>query len=742
MRVYREGPTTGDLPVYFTLDTGTTAQPGMDFETLAATVTIPAGQAMADIFVHPVDDASIESTENVQVKLTLPPTDVGGVIPYSLGTPSTGTVAISDNDVMGPLYGVSITATQNTTEGGGAGYFRVSRTIATSSPVTVTYQVSGTASSNDYSALTGSITIPAGATSADISVQAVDDLAVEGTEQLQVTLVSVSSFDYAVGTPPDGTISILDNDQPPPLPVITVAETQSTAEGTSAGWFRLSRSGVLSSTLIVKYEIDTFYSSADNGVDTTYLPGTSAGSPTQGTITFAAGSATADISVLSVDDSAIEGTEGLRISVVQNSPATYSLGEVTVGSLAIRDNDEVVVGPQVTSLGLVSDTGNSATDRVTYDPRLQGVVSGSFGTGTVRIDFDHNGDGAADGNVTVTSSGASFTYDPRVSDSGFANQIGVRTVSYRVVHLAANGSVLTTAGWEVFAFELEKVPSSGEIRMEGLQLLRDTGDDSADRVTVNPTLVGKVLGDFTGGTVRVEFDHAGNGTVDGNVNIAQSGTSFSYDPRVSQPSLETYEGALLIRHRLVRIGTGGAETAGAWADFDLVLEKAPASNLKVQGLHLWADDDGDFSSGRMLVAGQVFGPAPTGSDPSQTPGGGLPPGAFVSVEIDTDGDGVAEKEVVTGEDATFIFDPTLLGYGTHTIRARATEWRQEYAMDLKGEWATFTFTLVPPPRVGNRCCQPGQRHGRIGFRPCDERSHRTGKPGGLSGRQEFRQYRV
>ncbi|MBM4254310.1 MAG: hypothetical protein FJ147_00255 [Deltaproteobacteria bacterium] len=112
----------------------------------------------------------------------------------------------------GTLPTVSIQATTATAaEGGAAGQFTVSRTGSTTSALTVNYTVGGTASSGgDYQALSGSVTIPAGQTTAVIAVTPVDDTAVESNETVVATLSANAA--YTVGTPASATVTITDND--------------------------------------------------------------------------------------------------------------------------------------------------------------------------------------------------------------------------------------------------------------------------------------------------------------------------------------------------------------------------------------------------------------------------------------------------------------------------------------------------------------------------------------------------
>src|ERR1051325_6815977 len=71
-----------------------------------------------------------------------------------------------------------------------------------------------------------------------------------------------------------------------------------------------------------------------------------------------------------------------------------------------------VMTSSITNFHLVNDTGTSNTDRITSDAHVSGTVSGSWMGGMVSIEFDHNGDGFAEGSTYVMSPGQQFTYDP------------------------------------------------------------------------------------------------------------------------------------------------------------------------------------------------------------------------------------------------------------------------------------------------------------------------------------------
>jgi hypothetical protein len=107
---------------------------------------------------------------------------------------------------------VTVTATDaNAAEfGRDPGVFTISRTGSTGQALTVQQAIGGTAVGGDYSPLATTVTIPAGASSATVSVIPVDDTTSEAIETVSLTLVAGTG--YTVGTPNTATVSIVDDD--------------------------------------------------------------------------------------------------------------------------------------------------------------------------------------------------------------------------------------------------------------------------------------------------------------------------------------------------------------------------------------------------------------------------------------------------------------------------------------------------------------------------------------------------
>ena len=115
------------------------------------------------------DDTLVEGTETFTASLATA-TVLGG---RSVNLADTGTGTITDNDTAT----VSIAKTTDGAETGPAeAVFTVTQTLASSMATVLSYTVGGTAvSGSDFTALSGTVTILAGATTATIHVPVLDD---------------------------------------------------------------------------------------------------------------------------------------------------------------------------------------------------------------------------------------------------------------------------------------------------------------------------------------------------------------------------------------------------------------------------------------------------------------------------------------------------------------------------------------------------------------------------------------
>lgn len=126
-------------------------------------------------------------------------------------------------NIYGTKPKVTISAVDaNATENSDPGQFLVTRTGSTKNSLTVNYTIGGTATNGtDYDSISGSVVIPAGETSATISINTAgkDDAVYEGNETVILALVAGNT--YTVGSENTGTVAIADNDPGPSPTVVT-----------------------------------------------------------------------------------------------------------------------------------------------------------------------------------------------------------------------------------------------------------------------------------------------------------------------------------------------------------------------------------------------------------------------------------------------------------------------------------------------------------------------------------------
>ena len=197
---------------------------------------------------------------------------------------------------------------------GDTGTFTLSRSgnaASLTSPLIVNYTVTGTAlSGTDYTALSGTATFAAGSATTTVVVSPVADGTIEGAETVVLALSTVPD-PYDLGSPASATVTITDTD----TPLVSVQAFDSSARETTrdTGSFRFTRSGSTAAVLVVTFTVS---GTATSGVDYEELPAS---------VTFAAGSATADVVVTPLRDS--ENQEGSEtVSVTVTDGATYDVG--------------------------------------------------------------------------------------------------------------------------------------------------------------------------------------------------------------------------------------------------------------------------------------------------------------------------------------------------------------------------------------------------------------------------------
>jgi hypothetical protein len=362
-RITRTGPTNASQVVTFEI-TGTASAP-TDYQPLGTSVTIPAGAAYVDLPVTPTDLYSVEIGQSVV--LTLISATAGAIVP-----PSAATVNISDNN-SNPLPVVTVTSTNqpDAVEGGSNGGFLFTRTGSTSSALTISYAVGGTANPGTrYVALSNSVTIPAGQTSVTAPVVAMNDTVAEGEQTVIVSLIVGQT--YQIGSATTATVTIQDNDQ---NVWIDASDFEASKYGPDPGQFTFTRFGTTNTPVTIYYTIS---GTASNGFDYVLIANS---------MVIPAGQLTLTLPIIPRITGVVEGPVTVTLTLLPNS--AYALGAPTSATVTIEDNYPMLTISAIVT-NVLEGSGTNGIFRLTragdpYIPFTAYIAPG--GTATFGVDY-------------------------------------------------------------------------------------------------------------------------------------------------------------------------------------------------------------------------------------------------------------------------------------------------------------------------------------------------------------------
>ena len=286
-----------EVRVDWSLERGT-AIPGADYVDDSGTATIPAGATTGTVGVTLVDDGYLEElletfSFRIDRAVAAEVDDDNGSVEISIR---------DDDDILAEVTA----ATESIAEGSDA-EFTVTLSGESTAPVTVTYAVSGTAGDSDYTAPSGTVTVPAASTEATISITTLTDEVDDADETLIVTLTAAESHGRPLQVSDTAAeATILDQG------TLTVSIAGgSGAEGENAS-FTLSMSAPPGFWVRVNYE-------------TVDSEGDVVGEATSGTDFEATDrwwqltneSPTKTFSIQTIEDNLVEGNETFRVRIVE-----------------------------------------------------------------------------------------------------------------------------------------------------------------------------------------------------------------------------------------------------------------------------------------------------------------------------------------------------------------------------------------------------------------------------------------
>ncbi|MGN6511266.1 MAG: Calx-beta domain-containing protein, partial [Chitinophaga sp.] len=301
-----------------------------------------------------------------------------------------------------PALNVTVVKTTDAAEPVTNGAFSIQLTGGATAPydITVQYDLSGNATPDaDFTALSGTAVIKAGASSVPVPLEVKNDKVVEGTENVQIQLTS-ASFQYfgntiaatldAVKT---ASMNITDDETAGDLSILIEKIADATEPATPGSVrVRFTQTDITATVPVtVTYTID---GNATPGTDYVSLTGTA---------TIPAGKKEAVIAITPKDDILLEGTETVDIELTAaSSPLagiTWPIAAQHSASVNLYDNDVITV-ELFTSATAAEGSGLSVTLKASEAPTVNMPVT---------ISLQHDAFREVTANVPQTGSNLTVT---------------------------------------------------------------------------------------------------------------------------------------------------------------------------------------------------------------------------------------------------------------------------------------------------------------------------------------------
>ncbi|MEN9573245.1 MAG: hypothetical protein RL514_1100 [Verrucomicrobiota bacterium] len=454
--VRRVGGLTNGVSVdYATVDG--TALTGTHYLTSQGTLFFQQGEAV-QTFTLPIIDGTGTNVDRVFTNVILNPTNYDVVLGTNLdftilGAITNATVTIQDNDSELGFAFANFNVNENVV--GGSAIVTVVRLGGAVGSLTVSYlatngvALAGMATAGlDFTAVSGQLNFTNGQTSAAFLVPISNDLLVEGTETVQLTLFGPSPIAVAGLGRSTATLNIVDDDFSPGVLVFSLGNYTVQEDGTNATITVLRTNG---GTGLVTVQYFTADGSARgfNGL----------GSPlgfdytnANGTLTFGDGETIKAFTIGVIDNAVADTNANRTVNLSLGNPTGgVQLGSQSTAVLTIQDNELSSFGAFTFSQAAYTVVETNTVASITVN-RSGGSLS------TVTVDFTTSGGTASAGTnylplvQTLTfSSGETTTnvFVPVIYDPGINGDKTVNLILYNPTGGAALGSpsnaVLTLA---------------------------------------------------------------------------------------------------------------------------------------------------------------------------------------------------------------------------------------------------------------------------------------------------------
>lgn len=303
-----------------------------------------------------------------------------------------------------PSVSISVSPASVSEDGATNLTYTVTRSLNLTSPTTVNITTSGTATSGvDYTGGVATVVIPAGATTATITINPTVDGTVEADETVILTVAAGTG--YTVGVPASATGNILNDDVP--SATISVSPANVAEDGAPNLVYTVSLNQASFSALSINYTIG---GTATNGTDYATIA-----SP----LVIPAGNTTGTITVNPTADATIEANETVILTL--NAGAGYTVGVPNSATGTILNDDL----PNLAINDVTANEGNAGITNFTFTVSL----SAPAGPGGVTFDIATANGSATAGIDYVTSSLTGQTIPAGSSTYTFTVQVNGDTAN-------------------------------------------------------------------------------------------------------------------------------------------------------------------------------------------------------------------------------------------------------------------------------------------------------------------------
>ena len=489
-----------------------TARAGEDYVAASGTAIIARGDSSADVIVMVKGDVKVEPDERFRVRLT----GASNALVSSANGVANGTILNDDP----PQLPTATIANAQANEGH-SGETAMSFTISLSSPATdiqvsVNWETRDLSGSNtarageDYVAASGTVIIPQGDSSVDVTVMVKGDVKVEPDERFRVRLTGASG---ALVSSANGVANgLILNDDPPQLPTASIADAE--VEGVEGHSGETDMMFTVSLTEASHIDVSVDWETQDLSGNNVATAGDDYVTDS-GTLTIPAGDTVGHVIVKVKGDRQIEPDERFRVRLAGASGAL--LAGSTRNATGKICNDDIV--PTVSVHDAEATEGDSGETEMSFRVSLSDTarVDARLGWRTQDLAV---GDPASAGEDYVATSG--FVMIPTGESVGYivVKVKGDRKIEpderFRVSLVSAAGAEFTSASRIATGTILNDDQMGLSIDDPSL----DEGDSGSAALEFTVTLKSDATGTVTvdwataDGTASAGRDYtAGNGTL-------------------------------------------------------------------------------------------------------------------------------------------------------------------------------------------------------------------------------------